>query len=112
MDERAYQNHAFNLDVPVEVADAILAEYRKMGAVLKTPDDKIIKAAAVAVSLKAGQFPGRQEGSVCRRDGCIGRLQFETVENCSCHTNPPPCVACTRVVLECRECGWSERDDG
>lgn len=53
---------------------------------------------------------GENEGDLCNRDGCGGRLEFEEPENCSCHINPP-CASCTNVQLYCPECLWSEAED-
>ena len=53
---------------------------------------------------------GTEEGDLCRRDGCGGRLDTEEPENCSCHINPP-CAACTNVLMYCPECHWREDDD-
>lgn len=52
---------------------------------------------------------GIEEGDVCGRDGCLGVLEIEQPDNCSCHINPP-CEACTNVKLVCPECGW--KDEG
>lgn len=47
-----------------------------------------------------------EEGDRCP-SSCGGRLSFQTPENCSCHISPP-CHSCTSVVLECKECGWTD----
>lgn len=53
---------------------------------------------------------GEEEGDQCRRDGCMGILEFGPVENCSCHLHPP-CNACVANPLVCPECGWSSDDE-
>lgn len=53
---------------------------------------------------------GQEDGELCNRNGCTGRLEVEEPENCSCHINPP-CAACTSVKLYCPECYWTEEDE-
>lgn len=48
---------------------------------------------------------GLEEGELCRRDGCCGRLEVKTVENCSCHISPP-CFACISAPISCPDCDW------
>ena len=48
------------------------------------------------------QVPEPQgEGDKCPH--CGGLIEFEPVENCSCHINPP-CGACTSARLTCTNC--------
>ena len=47
---------------------------------------------------------GTEEGDVCNRDGCTGRMGYPPPEDCSCHINPP-CAACVSAELTCEECG-------
>lgn len=53
---------------------------------------------------------GTEEGALCRRDGCCGRIELSKPENCSCHISPP-CWDCENLHLECADCGWDSRDD-
>lgn len=53
---------------------------------------------------------GTEEGDICRRDGCCGRIELEKVQ-CLCGLVPAPCSACENAGLECTECGWSSHDD-
>ena len=54
---------------------------------------------------------GLEEGDVCARDGCVGRIELRDTENCSCHISPP-CGACTEPNKEqCDTCGWRLIDD-
>lgn len=46
-----------------------------------------------------------EEGDNC--PSCGGILEFSTVDNCSCHINPP-CEACTNSYLRCLVCEWDE----
>jgi hypothetical protein len=48
---------------------------------------------------------GHEEGEVCGRDGCDGRIEFTKPDNCSCHISPP-CHACTSTYLHCPDCDW------
>lgn len=50
---------------------------------------------------------GTEEGELCNRDGCQGRIELPKVENCSCHISPP-CGACWSNQFTCSVCGWSE----
>lgn len=51
---------------------------------------------------------GFEEGMTCPK--CLtGTLQYQEVEGCSCHINPP-CHQCIDVELECSECGITESD--
>jgi len=50
---------------------------------------------------------GTEEGDVCYRDGCLGRLEYPPPVNCYCHLNPP-CGACMAVRLTCPDCDWEE----
>lgn len=47
---------------------------------------------------------GHEEGDLCRRDGCCGRMQLDEPENCSCHINPP-CHECENLGVVCDTCG-------
>lgn len=51
-----------------------------------------------------GHQVGDDEGAICNRDGCDGRMEWKPVENCSCHINPP-CPQCENQSLWCPECG-------
>lgn len=53
---------------------------------------------------------GSDEGSICGRDGCKGKIALHKPENCSCHINPP-CFSCTDPRGYCPECDWQEKDD-
>jgi hypothetical protein len=54
--------------------------------------------------------PKPEEGMPCPHTGCDGELEFQPVENCSCHINPP-CPGCVEQTLWCPTCGWEyERD--
>lgn len=52
---------------------------------------------------------GTNEGDLCRRGGCRGRIEIKPVENCSCHISPP-CGACLDAPLWCPECEWESED--
>lgn len=62
------------------------------------------------MSQNYGKDVGYEEGSVCRRDGCTGRIQIRESENCSCHISPP-CSSCTSPRGYCPECDWQEADE-
>ena len=49
------------------------------------------------------------EGDACPDPDCIGILEYEKVENCSCHI-APPCWACENAKLICPICGWKEKE--
>lgn len=51
---------------------------------------------------------GHEEGSVCGRDGCAGRIEYTKPENCSCHISPP-CHACMNTHLHCPDCDWEAK---
>ena len=53
---------------------------------------------------------GQEEGDLCRRDGCCGRMEIKPTENCCCHISPP-CWGCTNAPLWCPECGWESGDE-
>ena len=50
---------------------------------------------------------GQEEGDLCRRDGCCGRLEIRPDGECSCHIRPP-CGACENAKLACSDCDWEE----
>ena len=50
---------------------------------------------------------GFEEGDICGREGCDGRIEIKPPENCSCHI-APPCSACTAPRAFCPECDWHE----
>ncbi|ENH6339268.1 hypothetical protein ABWH74_002608 [Burkholderia vietnamiensis] len=52
---------------------------------------------------------GHEEGEICGRDGCEGRIEFTKPENCSCHISAP-CSACTSTYLHCPDCGWEAQE--
>ncbi len=53
---------------------------------------------------------GYDEGEICNRDGCLGIIKLDPVENCSCHINSP-CSQCIGPRLFCPMCYWSEKYD-
>lgn len=53
---------------------------------------------------------GYEEGATCNREGCDGVIEFEKVENCSCHIIPP-CWAHENQDTWCPECGWRAAND-
>ncbi|KKB61132.1 hypothetical protein WM40_25015 [Robbsia andropogonis] len=53
---------------------------------------------------------GFEEGDVCGRDRCAGRIETRSAENCSCHLSAP-CGACTAPRNFCPECDWDEVDE-
>jgi hypothetical protein len=62
-----------------------------------TNPDKVIAAILDAP-------PGIEEGDTCNRDGCLGKMGYEPVRDCSCHISPP-CHKCVDNPLVCLECG-------
>ena len=49
---------------------------------------------------------GVNEGELCKRDGCCGRIIIEQ-EPCHCAAmRMPPCSACEQAWFECSDCGW------
>jgi hypothetical protein len=68
--------------------------------------DKLVEC----IQHEVEEMKHREEGELCRRDGCCGRLEFQKPVNCTCFKSAP-CGACMDVKLECRECGWNEDDD-
>ena len=46
---------------------------------------------------------GTEEGEICNRDGCKGKMGYEPVRDCSCHLYPP-CSRCVDNPLVCLEC--------
>lgn len=46
---------------------------------------------------------GTEEGAICYRAGCGGRMEYPKVHNCCCHINPP-CGQCVDNKLSCTEC--------
>lgn len=48
---------------------------------------------------------GHEEGEICGRDGCEGRIEYTKPDNCSCHISPP-CSACMSTHLHCPNCDW------
>ena len=65
------------------------------------------KKGIVSDSIK---LPGVKEGEICNRDGCVGIMGYEPVENCSCHINPP-CSQCVDNPLICLKCGEELGDE-
>lgn len=57
---------------------------------------------------RAGGRPGDEEGALCCRDGCTGRMIFAP-ENCSCHISPP-CGDCIDGLV-CEVCERRCSDD-
>jgi hypothetical protein len=53
---------------------------------------------------------GEEEGALCCRDGCCGRIEIKPTENCSCHIMPP-CPGCEEAPLWCPECDWHSNED-
>ena len=53
---------------------------------------------------------GYSEGDTCGREGCLGEIRLEKVENCSCHISPP-CWAHENADMCCPGCGWRAADD-
>lgn len=57
---------------------------------------------------------GREEGDICRRDGCAGLIELipDNSEGggCSCF-RAPPCGYCTSTMPECPACGWRDGND-
>lgn len=51
---------------------------------------------------------GEDEGDLCRRDGCCGRivLGYPSEGGCRCHINPP-CNWCMSSFFRCPECDWT-----
>lgn len=49
--------------------------------------------------------PGADEGDICNRDGCTGRLELTESKDCSCHISPP-CNSCLDIHSHCPVCGW------
>lgn len=50
------------------------------------------------------------EGDTCGLNGCLGRLEYGSVYNCSCHISAP-CSSCVTNPLRCTECGWIDDDE-
>lgn len=50
---------------------------------------------------------GTEEGDLCKRDGCCGRIIILPRGECSCHISPP-CWACENSFYCCSDCGWKE----
>lgn len=50
-----------------------------------------------------------EEGDRCPEINCSGQLNYEPVENCSCHISPP-CSACTHRSLICDKCGFTPEE--
>ena len=53
---------------------------------------------------------GYCEGEKCGRDGCAGKIQMRSPDNCSCHLSAP-CGACTSPRCYCDSCDWDEEDE-
>ena len=53
---------------------------------------------------------GYEEGAICRRDGCEGAIELESVSNCSCHLSAP-CWAHESADMCCPDCGWRAAED-
>ncbi|WP_236248336.1 hypothetical protein [Pseudomonas mosselii] len=53
---------------------------------------------------------GYSEGDACGREGCMGEIRLEKVENCSCHISPP-CWNHESADMHCPDCGWRAADD-
>lgn len=54
-----------------------------------------------------GTVEGKLEGDICNRNGCVGRMILEDVEDCTCHNNPP-CSGHENQVTHCEKCGIYE----
>ena len=53
---------------------------------------------------------GYEEGDICGREGCVGKIAIRPPENCRCHISPP-CSECTSNRNYCPDCGWEGSDD-
>jgi hypothetical protein len=54
---------------------------------------------------------GIEEGAICNRDGCTGKIAFAYEgEGCTCFNNPP-CNYCLSSYLHCPTCGWDELEE-
>ena len=52
---------------------------------------------------------GVEEGDICRRDGCRGKIvMYHKGEGCTCHMGHPPCSYYTSSRPVCPVCGWNE----
>jgi hypothetical protein len=51
-----------------------------------------------------------EEGDTCSEPGCLGKMHYAPVENCSCHINPP-CGNCEHNPLVCDACGYNEEGE-
>jgi len=51
-----------------------------------------------------------EEGDNCPLEGCDGVIILPSVENCSCHINPP-CSACVNNKMICATCGYEEEEE-
>lgn len=48
---------------------------------------------------------GEEKGETCNRDGCIGIIDANEPEGCSCHISPP-CSSCCHNYEYCPICEW------
>lgn len=53
---------------------------------------------------------GYGDGDVCNRSGCVGVIDVQPSENCSCHLSAP-CYSCTAPRNFCPACDWEEKYD-
>lgn len=53
---------------------------------------------------------GCKKGERCNRGGCLGVLDEQEKEGCSCHINPP-CSSCTTDRRYCPICEWSGEEE-
>lgn len=77
---------------------------------------KISAATAMALAGEQLSIPeradvGTEEGDICNRNGCQGRLIMENPNggSCSCHLNPP-CSFCMEALPTCPVCHWQEEE--
>jgi hypothetical protein len=52
---------------------------------------------------------GHEEGELCGREGCDGRIAYTKPDGCSCHISAP-CSSCTSTYLHCPDCGWEAEE--
>jgi hypothetical protein len=64
-----------------------------------------VEADLAAKRLRQPELPGVQEGAVCNRDGCTGRMKVWRDGECTCFQSSP-CGSCANLGLECTECGF------
>lgn len=55
---------------------------------------------------------GYDDGELCNRQGCQGKIQEMHPHNdgCSCHINPP-CSYCVGTYHYCPACEWTDEED-